>query len=438
MSETKEPEIKDIFEPSATLEPALSDFINSSLVIEQTKVENELQQLLLIAAEALKFRPPLYIKSILGPIKKWLPPHDHYSEFRIADLWHPLKLIDFLSDLSIPAFSHKPNRWVESFVPPLVQNLFWRPSDYFQQSDPFQNDTSFLKEHWFFINGVATNEAVAKINSTLISKMFLRPVTVVHNQTDSLLLDLIQCAIGKEFKTRPSLSKPQSMTEPAVKATIAILKALIDPERDKVVLICHSQGTIITANVIRALNVAIEMMKKESLDVAQESEPELNLIEHLACEILGSKALKIDDHVIRAEYLVSLLKKLEVYTFANCANKMTYITYIYDNNGKEIGLPFIENFANEFDLVARLGVLSPLKKDPDLIKIDGRLYEKQGKDAWGHLLNEHYLLGLDKYLKQAKNTSNPYCLIDSAQMETRNNPRLYSYFDGGRPDAYYE
>jgi hypothetical protein len=437
MPETLERNINETVETLRPLESALSQMLNPSQVINEPELENDFQQLLYIAGEALKFRPPLYIQSILGPAKSWLPPHDQYSEFTIADLWQPLKLLDFLTDVSVPAFSHMPNRWVRTFVPPLVRSLFWRPSNYFQQTDPFDNETAFSKEHWFFINGVATNEAVAKINSDLISKMFLRPVTVVHNQTDSVLFDLVQCAIGKEFKTRPSLSTPQSMTEPVVKATIAILKALVDPERDKVVVICHSQGTIITANVIRALKVAIEKMRNDQLAQTIEYDSELGLHENLACDILASKVLEIEDEAPRADYLVSLLKKLEIYTFANCANKMTYVTYIYDQNGKEIGLPYIENFANEYDLVARLGVLSPLKEDPEIIKLDGMVYEKKGKAAWGHLLNEHYLLGIDGYLKRPDMKPDPYTSHSQDPSGSDYKPRLYGYFNGSRPKAYY-
>jgi len=438
MPETLESNTNGAVETVGSLDPALSKIIDPSLIINKPDLENDLQQLLYIALEALNFRPPLYIQSILGPVKKWFPPYDQYSEFTIADLWQPLRLLDYLKDIYIPAFSHTPNRWVRTFVPPFVQNLFWRPSSYFQQPDPFDCETSFSKEHWFFINGVATNEAVAKINSDLISKMFLRPVTVVHNETDSLFLDLIQCAIGKEFKTHPKLSAPQSMTEPAVKATIAILNALVDPERNKVVVICHSQGTIITANVIRALTVAIERIRKDPLVGTINNASGKSLLEHLACEIIGTKAQVIEDKLQRDDYLVSLLKKLEVYTFANCANKMTYVTFIDDQDGNQIGLPYIENFANEYDLVARLGVLSPLKEDPDIIKLDGAVYEKQGKDAWGHLLNEHYLLGIDGYLKRPDTESDPYNLNSQALFDSNNKPRFYGYFNGGRPQKYYE
>ena len=143
---------------------------------------------------------------------------------------------------------------MRTLLPPVVQNVFWRPSNYFQQADPFDGVTSFANEHWFFLNGICTNEAVAKINSDLISRLFQRPVTCIHNATCSIGLDLTQCVVGKIFKTDPDLEHAQSMTEPAIKATLAIIEALKDPNKDKVVLLCHSQGTIITANVLRALH----------------------------------------------------------------------------------------------------------------------------------------------------------------------------------------
>ena len=129
MPETLESNINETVEAHRSLEPTLSQILKPSLVINEPELENDFQQLLSIAREALNFRPPLYIQSILGPAKSWLPPYDKYSEFTIADFWRPLRLFDFLADLSIPAFSHEPKRWIRTFLPPLVQNFFWRPSN---------------------------------------------------------------------------------------------------------------------------------------------------------------------------------------------------------------------------------------------------------------------------------------------------------------------
>ncbi len=417
------------------LDPQISRIINSVLKVTTPEQPNGYEKLLEVAIAALKFFPPFYIQSILGPMNSWIPPYRKESEFTILDLWHPIRSLDYLIDVTVPAHSHAPNRWARTLLPPPIQHLFWRPSNYFQQPDPFDNVTSFNKEHWFFINGVATNEAVAKINSNLISQLFQRPVSVIHNATDSIALDLVQCAIGKEFETNPDLDERQSMTEPAIKAAIAILEAIKDPERDKVVVLCHSQGTIITANVLRALQRCLCHI--QVLRDSPDTQLDLNLIDEITLKILC-----IDDMLAMADnelesYLVETIRKLEVYTFANCADKMTYITHTTNSEGEKIGLPYIENFANQFDLVARLGVLSPLRKtDPSVIRIDGDVYEKQGSNAWGHLLNQHYLFGIEAFLKGK--TDNPYLLMQEQEMPVSENPRLYDYHEGGRPTPYYQ
>ncbi|WP_020408390.1 hypothetical protein [Hahella ganghwensis] len=418
--------------------PALRSLSPKTFSVVSPPPTNGYEQLLSIVLEALKFFPPLYIQSIFGPVMSWLPPHQTESEFNILDLWRPLRTTDYLVDVTVPAFSHAPNRWFRTFAPPLVQHLFWRPSNYFQQPDPFASDNSFANEHWFFINGVATNEPVARMNSVLLSKLFNRPLTVVHNETDSLILDLLQAAIGKTFKTDPSLSKYQTMTEPTIKATLAILEALKAPDKDKVVVICHSQGTIIAANVLRALGKALRHVNQLHKDPGSLPTLDLQFIDELALEVLLRGDILEKSNTDLQTYLTRLLSKLEVYTFANCADRMTYVAEVKNHHGDTIGLPYIENFANQFDLVARLGVLSPLREsDPSLIKIDGPLFEKTGLAAWGHLLNQHYLFGIRDYLEGAPGQAfNPYQPMTTSARHHL--PRLYSYYNGGRPAPYID
>lgn len=400
---------------------------------------NAWRQLLDIVLAALKMFPPLYVQSIFGPLWSWLPPFRSLSEFTIIDLWRLPRTVDFLVDVTVPAHSHAPGPWARTLLPPLVQHWFWRPSGYFQQPDPFDAVTSYSNERWFFLNGVATNEPVAALNSQLISAMFRRPVTVIHNQTDSLLLDLVQCAIGKSFKVNPYLTMPQTMTEPDVKATVALLETLPDPAVQRVVLLAHSQGTIITANVLRALSHAFQALR----NVPERGEAALDGLDFLGRLVLpylrpaqldGMTQTAIDAHV------TALIGKLEVYTFANCANVMSYILHVDvpGNDGTSshtIGLPYIENFANQFDLVARLGVLSPLRSAPDSpIHIDGPLFLKTSLDAWGHLLNQHYLFGIDDYLAAPAGTvPDPYPYAGNAIPPPR--PRLYGYFAGATPET---
>lgn len=428
--------IKHTVVKQENLDPQISKIIDSVLKINEPAEYNDYEIVAKVLFQALNFFPPLYAQSILGPIRTWIPPHKKESEFNIIDFWRPIRTANYLVDTLVPAFSHAPGPWARTLLPPVIQNLFWRPSNYFQQADPLLSVTSFINEQWIYVNGIATNEDVAMMNSELLSQLFKRPITVVHNQTDSTILDLVQCVTGKVFKTSPNLNDEQSMTEPAIKATVVVLDALKDPAKDRVVLLCHSQGTIITANVLRALQKSVSQIKAVHQAPELKLTLQLNYLERVAFELFWMEAIFTFSDEELDSYLVSMMKKLEVYTFANCADKMNYVCHSTNNKGELIGLPYIENFANQFDLVARLGVLSPLRENGDIIEIDGALYEKQGGNAWGHLLNQHYLFGIADYLQNSDKTTNPYAL--QAGETSTVLPRLYRYYDGARPDAYYE
>ncbi len=122
----------------------------------------------------------------------------------------------------------------------------------------------------------------------------------------------------------------------------------------KVVLIAHSQGTIVTGNTLTDL----------LSDTAEQEIKDL------------------------------MKRKLEVYNFANCAHSMP-------------GMPsvnYCENISNGGDIVAWLGHLfhftfRPL--DSFWIDANGDSLQIGGKSVierflWGHLLNTHYLLPMKK------------------------------------------
>lgn len=115
-----------------------------------------------------------------------------------------------------------------------------------------------------------------------------------------------------------------------------------DPRFTRVVLISHSQVTIITSNALE--------------DLGRDPDPNV----------------------------IPLMKKyLEVYAFADCAHQMP------GNNVK-----YLENISNGADTVAWLGVLFPFKRfwqdvNRQPITIDG--IDVNEPLRWGHLLETHYL-----------------------------------------------
>lgn len=186
-------------------------------------------------------------------------------------------------------------------------------------------------EIWLFVNGVATSPAVIKANGKELARIFQRPIHLVHNPTDGLLLDLAECVLGRTFNFQTALSEY---------VLDVVNRALVGYE--KVVLIGHSQGGIVVADVANAL--------------------------------------------VRYSENRDLLKNLEIYTFASAADEMLADAELSRNAGRCV--PYYEHFANGRDFVARIGVISCRQA------IAGPLFVKH--DRKGHLLNAHYLEAFEK------------------------------------------
>jgi hypothetical protein len=107
--------------------------------------------------------------------------------------------------------------------------------------------------------------------------------------------------------------------------------------------------------------------------------------------------------------------KLELYMFAGAASRMCYI----DETQK---IPHIESFANEHDIVTRLGSLArdDFHKE-DLIRIDGSLFTC---DRYGHLLNAHYLPDFVRGNYRLRNDKVEECIGASVHDPVRGNPCL--------------
>ena len=390
---------------------------------------HEASDLAHVAFEALWIKPPRYVRSIFGSPWSWWPPHGRFSEFNIIDPWRLLTTIRYLMDVTIPAAAVTAPAWAQTLLPPIVNRRFWRPTSYYRQPDPNGSYSTYPNEHWFFINGVGTNEDVARINSSYLARLFYRPISVIQNATDSLFLDLYECAIGKGFKTDPDDKDRKTMTEPAWRATKEILEAVNTKRTHRVVIIAHSQGTIIAANVLRAVNKALERAERRGPDCKWHKFTE-NMMGSVQAEAAPSLHREVAQALSKltadgVHYALEKMAKIEVYTFANCADIMCYV------DGQRT-VPYLEHFANENDLVARLGVLSPLHCGSDaLIEIDGNVFKRDA--AWGHLLNEHHLNAIDDYLDprvgRTGREENPY-RCEQASCE----PRLYEYFHGKCPD----
>jgi hypothetical protein len=127
---------------------------------------------------------------------------------------------------------------------------------------------------------------------------------------------------------------------------------------------------------------------------------------------------------VRPPLTLDELSKLEIYAFANCASLMGPID-------RKAQAPYIESYGNEFDALARLGVLAPATTAA-AVRIGGERYVRRG--AWGHLLNAHYLYPMEQEWRARREGALLTGLRPLPGNRARQ-PRLFGYFDGSSPPA---
>jgi hypothetical protein len=391
--------------------------------------------LLQIVRSALSFWPPDYVQSCLGPWQTWLPPHNPYSEFATTDHWQLLQTLKYLRDISVPSISGAPPRILSTLLPRAIEELFFVQTEVLYRPDYYGDYTSHRDERWFFINGILTNDDIANLNADCLAYLFNRPITLIQNVTDGAVLDLWECALGKEWYGNTANTESARMAFPP------IYDALKDPDKKKVVVICHSQGTIIMAILLHAFEALTRLKAdphlKPSLIMAEDGGmgDAVQRARDLAQFVRAAYIFK-EDAGLNPEDFEPLTerewRKLEVYCFATCANYMHYHARVPGCPP----VPWMEHFGNEHDLVARLGMLAP-QAAIQSIDLEGPFYVRKG--AWGHLFNSNYLLPIAECQRighkrgGTTNGAAPFTLVNDAEYPDAANPRLYSYINGGSP-----
>jgi hypothetical protein len=261
--------------------------------------------------------------------------------------------------------------------------------------------------------------------------LFGRPLTVLHNVTRGFVPDLAACAVGKEWDW---------VTESAAVAFPCIYAALKDAACERLILLAHSQGTILAAVILALLEelhppirtqLATQVEVASERKVARKLARQWNFERSLRAAQTGrdlhpeepasfdwpGRGRRQPEVVTREE-----LQKLEIYCFANCASEMVPVS-TGDKNGMLV--PWIESYGNEMDIVARLGVLANVV-GPGSVRIGGDRYKRPS--AWGHLLNAHYLCPMMK--ARSKDSSGGLVPLKGNLLAT---PRLFAYLGAKSP-----
>jgi pimeloyl-ACP methyl ester carboxylesterase len=262
-------------------------------------------------------------------------------------------------------------------------------------------------ERWFFLNGICTDHRIAHLNAKLVQKLFGRPITILYNATEGVWVDLVECAVGKAW---------DSVTEAAERNLDALLDALCDDHVRHVILVSHSQGTIIAAVLLKVLE---EMLLAPRPPAAGEEKvsPERRVARKIASRAPAALAAhgRRPGHG-RRPLVPADIGKLELYCFANCATSMEPFIRL---TGPARVAPWIESYGNENDVVAKLGLLAP-PHGIGSARIAGDRYRIPG--AWGHLFNAHSAIPM--FVRGA--TLEPF------HDNLRGTPRLSAYL-GGQP-----
>ncbi|KAG0633965.1 hypothetical protein HOY80DRAFT_988791 [Tuber brumale] len=200
-------------------------------------------------------------------------------------------------------------------------------------------------EKWVFVNGVAAGNHWLQANVDMISEIFGRPVTGIHNRTYGTVFDLVECLIQRCF----------SYSTKDTRVLYDHLKSvLLNNNIHKCVVIAHSQGGIILSTALDCLF---------------------------------------------ADVPSGAFEKMEIYTFGCAANHFNNpIRFVpspsqpqtpsADPPAPERLIKYIEHYCNEHDFVSRFGALH-FSKDNLSNRFAGKVFENKGHG--GHLLNQHYL-----------------------------------------------
>lgn len=201
-------------------------------------------------------------------------------------------------------------------------------------------------EKWFYINGVCVNNWWLEQNCKFLEKRFNRRIIGIPNVSYGILWDIVESILQRNFNLD---------TVSVCDASDIIIYKLNNPDVKKVVLLSHSQGTIIANLTIQRIFLILNNTYTNSLQVK------------------------------------NLMEKLEIYTFA-CASRY------FINPGNYI--KHIEHYINEFDSVPILGILGNVKQNSH----SGKIFRNKSKK--GHLLATYYSMDKNHYINDNKELSN--------------------------------
>lgn len=188
---------------------------------------------------------------------------------------------------------------------------------------------------WLFVNGICTDTTGLTNNCLELSSLFDTPIYPIHNITEGIMRDLMECLFGRTFNKTQEVSNI---------AYLSVVNSLRD--HDKVILMGHSQGGIICSNVVKLLHrfnpELVDRLEVYTFASAHDefvhdgSEHFVNELDYVArtgainyekdCKGTLHNALGIKGHMLNKHYLCNFKHKIY------CKGESKLYSYLVDKN----------------------------------------------------------------------------------------------------------
>ncbi|KAI0010687.1 hypothetical protein F4779DRAFT_638593 [Xylariaceae sp. FL0662B] len=289
----------------------------------------------------------------------------------------------------------------------------------------FKSDPKYapaLEEHaheqWIFLNGVAVGEAWLRNNINRLALTFKRPIIGVHNRTDGIIFDVIECLIQRNFGYA---------TGDVREAYKIVKEKLYNPQYSKVVFILHSQGGIEGGLVLDWLLQELPQDLLAKLEVytfgnasnhfnnphrhagSQETEqthPKTNVQIPTTMTEVPLTDSPVETKLPTLEKQTSVSSKTDgppqpLTTTSSDLSTSPRKSFTMPSHDRALG--HVEHYAHTTDFVALWGVLHFVTNEvasPSMPRYMGRVF-KRVSSRGGHQFCQHYLNGMFPLAKDA-------------------------------------
>lgn len=221
-------------------------------------------------------------------------------------------------------------------------------------------------------------------NVNRLALTFGRPVLGVHNKTNGILFDVIQCLIQRNFNYA---------TNDIRECYAAVKETLYKTHLTKVVFVLHSQGAIEGGMILDWLLTEVPQDLLAKLEVYTFGNA-ANHFNNPHLHLLSQQAALTNPSAVHTTRTMTQVHYHDPVTAHNSNLKnghpnSTKSSRQTSSSGKSIR--YIEHYAHTADFVARWGVLHftiNFSLAPSAPRFMGRVFERPGQ---GHQFNQHYL-----------------------------------------------